>query len=189
MYPAQHSFRRTLPALIGVALLLGASAASAQFGGSGAGNRQRGGANDRNRPDTPNNVRNERPAEATYEQIEYRLTLLEESLKLAPEQKADWQNFAIKARAYAADIAREHAQNAAPTTLSAMQPSALQHVGHAVDATRNHLTALEDVESATKTLFQSLNPTQKAIADMRIPTIVAPRPVTPATPVALTARP
>ena len=104
--------------------------------------------------------------------------LLEESLKLAPEQKNDWQNFAEKARAYAADIARERAQNAVPT-VSVLQPTALQHVSRAVDATRNHVTALEEIESATKSLFQSLNPTQKAIADMRIPTIVAPRPIVP----------
>ena len=178
MHPAQYSAFRTIPALFGVAFLLASSVASAQFGGSGGGGgRHRSSATDRDRTDTQKSAPSELPAEATYEQIEYRLTLLEESLKLAPEQKADWQNFAIKARAYAADIAREHAQNAAPTTLSAMQPSALQHVGHAVDTARNHLTALEEVESATKALYLSLNPTQKAIADMRIPTIVAPRPV------------
>ena len=145
------------------------------------GGKQRSGTSDRNRSDSQKSNqdnRNDRPAEVSYEQIEYRLVLLEESLKLAPEQKNDWQNFAEKARAYAADIARERAQNAAPP-VSVLQPTALQHVSRAVDATRNHLTALEDVESATKTLFQSLNPTQKAIADMRIPTIVAPRPIVP----------
>ncbi len=177
MFSAQHSAFRTFPILLGVAFLLGSSVASAQFGGSGGGSRHRSNSTDRDRSDTQKSARSELPVEATYEQIEYRLTLLEESLKLAPEQKLDWQNFAIKARAYAADMAREHAQNAVPTTLSAMQPSALQHVGHAADMARNHLTALEEVEAATKALFQGLNPTQKAIADMRIPTIVAPRPV------------
>ena len=145
------------------------------------GGKQRGGVSDRNRSDAQKSNqdnRNDRPAEASYEQIEYRLVLLEESLKLAPEQKNGWQNFAEKARAYAADIARERAQNAAPL-VSILQATALQHVSRAVDATRNHLTALEEVEFATKTLFQSLNPTQKAIADMRIPTIVAPRPIVP----------
>jgi hypothetical protein len=176
MISAQHLAFRTFPALLGIAFLLGSSVASAQFGGSGGGNRQRGGSTERHHSDTQKTARSELPAESTYEQIEYRLTLLEESLKLAPEQKSDWQNFAIKSRAYAADMAREHARNMAPTTFSAMQPSALQHVGHAVDTARNHLTALEEVETATKALLQSLNPTQKAIADMRIPTIVAPRP-------------
>ena len=68
-------------------------------------------------------------------------------------------------------------QNAAPKTLSARLPLAVQHVGHAVDRARNQLTALAAVEAATKALFQRLNSTQKSIADMRIPTIVAPRPV------------
>ncbi len=178
---ATLSASRTLPAVFCIACLLSVSSASAQFGGGGMGAKQRGGMSDRNRADAQKSNQdnhNDRPAEASYEQIEYRLVLLEESLKLAPEQKNDWQNFAEKARAYAADIARERAQNAAPT-VSVLQPTALQHVSRAVDVTRNHLTALEEVESATKTLIQSLNPTQKAIADMRIPTIVAPRPIVP----------
>ena len=178
---APPSIHRTLPALLCIACLLGMSSASAQFGGGGLGNKQRSGSSDRNRSDAQKNnqdSRNERPAEASYEQIEYRLVLLEESLKLESQQQSNWQNFAEKARAYAADMARERAQNAVPPA-SVLQPTALQHVGHRVDAMRNHLTALEDVEAATKALFQSLSPTQKAIADMRIPTIIAPRPIVP----------
>ena len=177
----RHSIRGAFSTLLCVAFMVGSSGASAQFGSGGMGGKQRSGTSDRNRPDSQKSNqdnRNDRPVEATYEQIEYRLVLLEESLKLATEQKGDWQNFVEKARSYAADIARERAQNAMPSA-SVLQPTALQHVSRAVDATRNHLTALEEVEFATKTLLQSLNPTQKAIADMGIPTIVAPRPIVP----------
>jgi len=45
-----------------------------------------------------------------------------------------------------------------------------------VDSARNRLAALEEVETAAKALYQALNPTQRALADMRIPTIIAPRP-------------
>lgn len=181
MRPVKLSAHRSLAALLCVACLLSTSSASAQLGSGGMGGKQRGGMSDRNRADSQKSNqdnRNDRTAEASFEQIEYRLVLLEESLKLALEQKSDWQQFSEKARAYATDIARERAQNAVPSA-SVLQPTALQHVSRAVDATRNHLTALEEVESATKTLFQSLNPTQRAIADMRIPTIVAPRPIVP----------
>jgi hypothetical protein len=56
------------------------------------------------------------------------------------------------------------------------QTNALQHIGQSVDAAQNRLTALQDVESSAKVLYQTLTPEQKNLADMRIPTIIAPHP-------------
>jgi hypothetical protein len=98
-------------------------------------------------------------------------------LKLTPEQNSAWQEFASKVRAYASDMARERARNLTAAAANATPDNALQHIGKAVDAARNRLTALEDIESAAKALHLTLTPEQKVLADLRIPTIVAPRPM------------
>lgn len=44
----------------------------------------------------------------------------------------------------------------------------------AVDAARNLLAALEDIESAGKDLYQTLQPDQKSLADLRMTGFLAP---------------
>lgn len=50
--------------------------------------------------------------------------------------------------------------------------NALQQLDRAVDVARNRLTALEDIASAAKTLYGSLTPQQKSLADSRFTTII-----------------
>ena len=112
----------------------------------------------------------------SYEQLDYRLNLLQVDLNLTQaEPIAAWLNFAAKVRDHGADQARDRAKSLQLLSPGSMQPSALVHVRQAVDTARNALSALEDVEAATAALYLTLSPDQRALADSRIPTIVAPR--------------
>ena len=166
---------------IGLTVLLPISDASAQLGGifgGGSGRGSRG-----NRGDSSGATRNgnnERlispaPDANSYEQIEYRLSLLQDDLKLTPGQTPVWQGFAAKVRVYAGDMARERARNQRGVTASTLPGSGAQHVSQAVDAARNRLTALEEVETATRALYDALDTEQKKLADARVITIVDPR--------------
>lgn len=113
------------------------------------------------------------PDSNNYEQINFRLSQIQEDLKLESSQLGAWLTFASKVRAYAADITREKSYASA----SLYQAVGLQHIGQTLDSARNRLTALEDVESSVKPLYLVLKPEQKNLLDMRIPTVVAPRPI------------
>jgi hypothetical protein len=113
----------------------------------------------------------------SYEQITDRLSLIQQDMKLEPGQLGIWLTFASKVRAYATDLAREKSRYTA--SASAFQALGLQHIAQSVDTARNHLTALEEVESAAKALYPTLKPDQKVLLDMRIPSIVAPRAILP----------
>lgn len=131
----------------------------AQFGGG-----MRGG---RNRPDGAT-MKDQRPSmqENLAEQVEDRLAMLEEDLRLAPGQQSAWQTYSEKVRALAADIVRERTRTPAGT-----QMNALQQIDRAVDVARNRLTALEDVAAAAKTLYTGLTHSQQSIVDARLATI------------------
>ena len=161
--------------------------ASAQFGGMGGpfggargGRMDRGGRGGESQG-INRESRNERPVVTpdsnSFEQIDYRLSLLQEDIKLTAEQSAAWQSFASKARAYAGDLARERTRGAVAVPANLPPPAnGLQHISQAVDGARNRLAALEEVETSAKALYQTLTPSQKTLADLRIPAIIAPRP-------------
>lgn len=52
------------------------------------------------------------------------------------------------------------------------QLTALQRIQRRVDTTRNHLTALEDIESAARALYAQLSAEQKTIADVRLASLI-----------------
>lgn len=139
------------------------------MGGMGRGSREGGSSRERERASAPV----PQPEPDSFEQIDYRLSLLEEALKLQNTQWNAWNAFANKTRAYAQDVLRERGREALGTSASQMR--GLPHIGQAVDVARNRLAALEDVEVAAKALYGQLSPDQQAMADARIPTIVAPR--------------
>lgn len=177
---------RLHPGSIVIALVLaagGMDAAWAQFGGSGGVFGGRGGAprGDRGLGTPPRGGErgpardNFQPDPASYEMIDYRLSMLQDDLKLTPAQQPLWRAFADKTLGYAGDLARERnralrVQQAATSA----PPMGLQHLGQAVDAARNRLTALEEVESTAKALYGALTPEQKGLADRRLPTFIAP---------------
>ena len=164
--------------------VLPVSEAIAQMGGGfgsglggGMGGRSHGNRNADSGADHKVNAEKapEVPDPTSYEQINYRLSLIQEELKLETAQFGAWLTFASKVRAFALDIAREKTYASA----SSYQAVGLQHIGQTLDTVRNRLTALEDVESSAKPLYLVLKPEQKSLLDMRIPTVVAPRPIPP----------
>ena len=110
------------------------------------------------------------------DQLEYRLGTLQVDLHLTPDQATLWQSFSDRVLALQADQTR--LRNRAPLSVTA---TALQSVGSgikpiatAVDRTRNRLTALEDIETASRSLYQSLQADQKTMADLRIAEFLTP---------------
>jgi hypothetical protein len=168
----------------GVAMLvvaLGATDSYAQFSGGrgGMGGMSGGGRSGNRDQSNQENRNNNRPVqEDTYEQMEYRLSLLEEDLHLRPEQRAAWEAFAGRVRAYASDLARARprAMTPAAATGGSTGVSGVQVIEQAADAARNRATALDDAAGAAKALYAGFNADQKMLADVRIATIVAPQP-------------
>ena len=118
-----HARRGPLMGGVVMALVLmagGMDAAQAQFGGSGGIFGGRGGAprGDRGMGSTPRSAErgpsrdNFQPDPASYEMIDYRLSMLQDDLKLSPAQQPLWRAFSDKTLAYAGDLARESAQEA-----------------------------------------------------------------------------
>ena len=110
------------------------------------------------------------------DQLEYRLGTLQVDLHLTPDQATLWQSFSDRVLALQADQTR--LRNRAPLSVTA---TALQSVGSgikpiatAVDRTRNRLTALEDIETASRSLYQSLQADQKTMADLRMAEFLTP---------------
>lgn len=163
-------------------LLLSTEHANAQWGGGMGGGMGGGGPGSRgDRPGRPNMGNRENRIEKpnidpeSYEQIDYRLSMLEDDLKLTSMQQRAWQAFAESVKTYANDLSRERTRNQPHTGEILSAPSGLQHVSQAVDSARNRMTALELIETSAKSLYQDLTPDQKMLADSRIPTFVAPR--------------
>jgi len=106
----------------------------------------------------------------TYEQIETRLSQLEESLKLSSDQTKAWGNFATKVRLYASDVAKERARlgNDNPSA-----PDALRYLNQSSENAKSRYTSLKEVEDTAKPLYKLLNSEQKVIFDNKIPTFIA----------------
>jgi hypothetical protein len=157
--------------VVALALALCTADALAQFGGRGGrgGNRDQGGSQD---------SRSNRPAlqeSDTLEQMEYRLSLLEEDLRLQPTQTAAWDSFAGKVRAFLGDLARARARAMASPS-GGESVSGVRRIEQAADDARNRATALDDIAAAAKALYATLTPDQRLLADVRFATIVAPQP-------------
>jgi hypothetical protein len=164
--------RLILPLVVLAGAVLPAADACAQTGMGGRGGRY----NNNSQGNNPSGsvVQPMAPADPnSYGQIDYRLTLLRDDLKLKPEQMAAWQSFAGKVRSLADDMARERERGMTASANTAL--NGLQYIGQAVDTERNRTAGLEDVEASAKALYRILTPEQKALADTRVPTIVLPR--------------
>jgi periplasmic protein CpxP/Spy len=148
-------------------------------GGGGPGGGMRGGGRD----GAGDSMRNQQPAtrDNAPPQIEIIMHELHEDLKLTPAQQPAWQSYVDKIQALASDLARERSRAQAVTQLNA-----LQQIDRTLDTARNHVTALEDIAAAAKTLYDSLTPEQKSVADSRlakiIPSSAPERPANPPEP-------
>jgi hypothetical protein len=109
------------------------------------------------------------------DQLEYRLSTLQVDLRLAAEQAPLWQAFADRVLALEGDLARER-NRTTPVHASALSApgGGIKPIAAAVDKVRNRLTALEDIEAASKALYQALNAEQKTMADVRMGEFLTP---------------
>jgi hypothetical protein len=168
------------PLAIAIALLafaLGAADGHAQFRGSQGGifGGSRGASRDHQRDGQESrNSRRPQVDDDSYEQVEYRLSLLEEDLHPQAEQRATWERFAATVHAYASDLARARARATMHPADAANGGSGIRAIEQAADAARNRATALDDIAAAAKALYAMLTPDQKTLCDQRIGTIVAP---------------
>jgi hypothetical protein len=94
--------------------------------------------------------------------VQYRLELLEEDLRLRPDQDAVWAAYRDRVLKLADDI-----QRAARTALGGEMP-APQRLDRLADIARDRLTALEDIGDAGRNLYAVLSPAQKSVADKRM---------------------
>lgn len=146
-------------------------------GGARQGERERGkGCAGNEKADAGKATPGPQPQPMGREQLEYQLGTLQVDLHLAPEQAPLWQAFADRVLALEADQARQRNRSVSAAAMApvAASASAIKPIATAVDTTRNRLTALEDIESAGRALYQTLQPQQKTLADLRMATFLAP---------------
>lgn len=172
-----------LAAFVFIASFLWVPDVYAQFGGGmGGGMGGRGGSHQGERgkgcgekPDTPQSPMGQQPQAMSHEQLEYRLGTLQVDLHLTTEQTALWQAFADRVLAFEGDLTRQRSR-ATPVNASALGApgSAIKPIATAVDQARNRLTALEDIEAASRAMYQILQADQKTMADVRMAEFLTP---------------
>jgi hypothetical protein len=100
------------------------------------------------------------------DEIDDRLYMLQEDLRLTREQQPLWSRYADAVRQTVQDIERDRTRNEFREKVSV-----LERLDRILEASRNRLTALEDVTASAKALFQVLAPPQREICDPRLGTI------------------
>jgi protein CpxP len=151
--------------------VLPAPPSMAQFRGGFPGGGMRGGGGGRDGAADSGRGQRPDPQQNTPVQTEVVMHELHEDLKLTPAQQPAWQSYSDRLQAMVSDLARERTRARAGAQ-SGPPPNALQQFERTLDAARNRLTALEDIAAAAKTLYDSLTPEQKSIADSRLATII-----------------
>lgn len=95
------------------------------------------------------------------EQIQEQLAETASALKLTPKQTVLWESYQASVGALMADQVKREVYASTPRT-------ALQQIHAKVDVVRNRLAAMEEVAERATALYQSLDETQKKIADQRL---------------------
>ncbi|MGB4065794.1 MAG: Spy/CpxP family protein refolding chaperone [Azonexus sp.] len=146
--------KRRLPALLVATTLI--LCACAPMGGRGPENVPPGGERDERGGGGTSVVAN----------IQERLRLTAEALKLTPTQLPLWDRYQEKIGALMADQMKMESHQA--------RQGALQQISRRVDTARNRLTAMEDIHESAGKLYAALDDKQKLIADqMLISTVPA----------------
>jgi hypothetical protein len=152
-----------------VVAVLAAGGATAQIGGGGGGGASRGtspgspGADTSHLPrPKPLNMPEPTVPMTLQSAVLYRLELLEEDLRIRPEQQKAWLNYRDRVLRLADDTQRS-ARTALTGDMSA--PQRLDRLG---DIARDRLPAIEDIVDAGKQLYAVLAPGQQGVADRRL---------------------
>jgi LTXXQ motif family protein len=153
-------FRSPTLIVLAAALLLAAGSAAGQ-GAPGAPSQNRGnkgGLDTSHVPASKSLDQGEVPA-TLVSAVQYRLELLEDDLRLRPDQNAAWLAFRKRVLSLAEDTQRN-----ARVTLGA-DMNGPKRLDRLADLARDRLTAVEDIADAGKALYATLSPTQQGVAD------------------------
>lgn len=155
---ARHYRKTGQFALVVVAFLLGATEATAQFGG-GFGPGRMGPPDGGNLEGRPQG----RPAVTAsgshlIPMIEQQLVEARTQLGIRPEQESLWGAYQGRVGALLADQLR-------PRPANETQGDAMRQIARKIDTVRNRLTALEDIAEVAHKLYASLDDAQKEKAD------------------------
>jgi hypothetical protein len=147
---------------IAVALVATGLACAQTPGGGGGGGAGRGtGAG--NTPHVPlSKPLDDAPPVTLHSAVQYRLELLEEDLRLQPDQRKAWNAYRERVLGLADD-----AQRAGRTALGG-EMAAPKRLDRVADIARDRLTAIEDIVDAGKNLYAALSPVQQSVADRRL---------------------
>jgi hypothetical protein len=146
------TMKRQLPALLAATTLI--LCACAPMGGRGPENGP------------PGDERGGGGGTSVVANIQERLRLTAEALKLTPTQLPLWDRYQEKIGALMADQMKLESYQA--------RQSALQQISRRVDTVRNRLTAMEDIHESASKLYAALDNKQKQTADqMLISTVPA----------------
>jgi hypothetical protein len=102
------------------------------------------------------------PTMSIQSAVQFRLELLEEDLRIRPEQQKAWVNYRDRVMQLAED-----AKRSSRTALTGDMP-APQRLDRLADIARDRLTAIEDIVDAGKQLYAVLTPGQQGVADRRL---------------------
>lgn len=149
--------------LVGVALMA-AGPAWTQVGGSSGGRGTSPGAGGAT-PHLPAPIRPAPDANVPLtmlQAVQYRLELLEEDLRLRPDQNVAWLAYRERVLKLAEDMQRS-SRSALAGDLTAGK-----RFDRLVDLARDRLTAIEDIADAGNSLYATMSPSQQSLADRRM---------------------
>jgi hypothetical protein len=142
--------------------------ASAQFPG-GHGGGARGGMGKGHAAQEPSKTRDQPAADTppnTGAPVLVQLDQLEDDLKLSPQQRAAWNDYADKVLHLADEMTRS--RFAARASVPVEGTTVVQQLDQLAGSARSRLTAVDDIVEAGKRLYAILTPAQKAIADRKL---------------------
>jgi len=159
-------FRLSRMTAVLVAALVAAGVACGQVSTGGAGRGagspgSRGGVEAGHLPPVKPNAEDAGPV-TLQSSVQFRLELLEEDLRLQPDQRGAWKTYRERVLRLAED-----AQRSSRAALGGDMP-APKRLDRLADIARDRLTAIEDIVDAGKQLYAQLTPGQQAVADRRM---------------------
>jgi hypothetical protein len=128
------------------------------------------------KPDVSKGPMGQAPDMMSREQLDYQLHTLQVDLHLNPEQTALWLPYADQVLALESDLSRQRTRgvNASATQGGGPAGAGVRQIASAVDTARNRLTALENIETASRALYKALQSEQITMADVRSTEFLTP---------------
>lgn len=157
--------------VLGTLLLIGSTAASAQFPGGGmpGGGMPGKSGGPGGRPSRGDEIRAPVPQELPLGSVvQTRLVELRTALAIESSQRSAWDRYSQCVLRLLDDIRRVD-ETTLPSEMTG--PQRLEHVA---DLARNRLTATEDLVEAGNALYALLTPPQRAVADRRMADVAMP---------------